>query len=79
MIDLRTTQKQWLNVVEVMELLDVPRSTIYYWISQRKVESLVIGGTVRISVADLRSRLRTVDPTSRTPAPLWPVQTLQTH
>lgn len=79
MIDLRTTQKQWLNVVEVMELLDVPRSTIYYWVAQRKVESLVVGSTIRISVADLRRRLRHVNPASRPPAPFFSVQSSQTH
>ncbi len=77
MIDLRTTTKQWLNVVEVMELLDVPRSTIYYWVAQRKVESLVIGSTVRISVSDLRRRLRAVDTASRAPRQLFPVQSVQ--
>ena len=77
MIDLRTTQKRWLNVVEVMELLDVPRSTIYYWVAQRKIESLVVGSTIRISVDDLRRRLRAVDPSSRAPHQLFPVQSFQ--
>ncbi len=67
MIDLRTTTKQWLNVVEVMDLLDVSRSTVYYWVDHRMIESLVVGGTVRVSVSDLRKRLRTVDPSAPVP------------
>jgi excisionase family DNA binding protein len=58
MIDLFNTDKRWLNVEEVMELFDVSRRTVYYWIADRRVESLTVGGTIRISVNDLRRQIK---------------------
>ena len=66
MIDLQTTTKQFLNVYEVMELLDVSRRTVYYWTKSGQVEHIVVGGTVRISVSYLRDRVKKVDPAKPT-------------
>ncbi len=66
MIDLETTTKQFLNVQEVMALLDVSRRTVYYWVSSGQVESITINSTVRISVAYLRDRIQKVSPTAKT-------------
>lgn len=64
MIDLATTTKQFVNAVEVMELFGVSRRTVYYWVEHGHVEGVVIGGTIRISVASLRQRRRPARPTS---------------
>lgn len=57
MVDLFTTDKQFLNVDEVMELFPVSRNTVYDWVSRRRVESLKIGGTIRISTRCLRQQV----------------------
>lgn len=55
MVDLATTQKQYLNVDEVMEIFGVCRRTVYYWFEKGRVIGVSIGGGgIRISVADLR-------------------------
>jgi excisionase family DNA binding protein len=59
-IDLFETKKQFLNVDEVCELFGVSRRTVYYWLEDRRVESITIGHTIRISVRDLRRQVETV-------------------
>lgn len=58
MIDLATTTKRYLNALEVMELIGVSRRTVYYWVEKGHLESIVIAGTIRISVNSLRQHLR---------------------
>lgn len=58
MIDLMTTEKQFLRPDEVMEIVGISRRTLYYWIEHRRLSAVKIGGTIRIPVEDLRKRLR---------------------
>jgi len=57
MIDLATTTKRYLNAVEVMDVLSVSRRTVYRWVEQGRVEAVVIGGTIRISVESIRQHM----------------------
>lgn len=54
MIDLATTTRTSLRVDEVMELFDVSRRTVYNWISDKKIPTIIMDGTTRIDVQGLR-------------------------
>jgi excisionase family DNA binding protein len=57
MVDIYTTQRKNLRVDEVMEIFNVSRRTVYYWIEKRRIAAVNIGGgRFAIPVADLRRR-----------------------
>ncbi len=67
MIDLFTTEKQFLNTDEVSAIFGVTKRTVYNWILERRVESVTIAGTIRISVRSLRAQVHDVEQTLRLP------------
>jgi len=57
MVDLATTNRQYLRVDEVVEIFGVCRRTVYNWIEQKRIPAVAIGGGPWvIPVADLRKR-----------------------
>jgi excisionase family DNA binding protein len=67
MIDLFTTDRQFLRVDEVADLLSVSRRTVCYWVTKGQIASVCIGGSYRVSVADLRAKFKhaTAEPRKR--------------
>jgi predicted DNA-binding transcriptional regulator AlpA len=77
MIDLTTTDRQFLRVDEVMGLFGVSRRTVYYWAHHRKLACIHIDRTLRFPIADLR---RLIVRAARTPPkPTDPVKVLRTR
>lgn len=66
MIDLATTDRASLRVDEVMELFDVSRRTVYNWISDKKIPTIIKNGTTQIDVEGLR---RLIQDRPRLPRP----------
>jgi excisionase family DNA binding protein len=54
MIDLLTTDRNYLRLDEIMALFEVSRRTVYYWVSRRRIPYVHVGRTLRFPVADLR-------------------------
>lgn len=54
MINLRTTERNFLRIDEIMTLFEVSRRTVFYWVSRRRIPYVRVGRTLRFPVADLR-------------------------
>jgi excisionase family DNA binding protein len=67
-INLATTPRQTLRIQEVMELFEVSRRTIYYWIEHQKIPTVIVEGKIRIEVDELRRRLLMIDPPPQKPS-----------
>lgn len=61
MINLATTERQFLRTDEVCALFHVARRTVYYWRVHGKIPYVRVGGTIVFPVAGVRQLVAMVE------------------
>ncbi len=51
-------EKRYLNVAELSEYLNIPKHTLYSWVSMKRIPHLKIGGTLRFDMRDIETWLK---------------------